>query len=136
MIVYHVKNTGRAAARRLFAENEKVFFDLEEAIKQYDAWAPPDGISRAMGINLRPGQRNIRSCGDVGAEFTVVETSGPECPDTVERKRLETEIRGVVDALIPSDCVVRMCEGGGPEDIAGSLAVSVAKLKDRVVKSP
>ena len=45
----------------------------------------------------------------------------------VDRSRLLTEIAAVLDCM-PSACVVRVREGGGPENLAASLAVSVGKL--------
>lgn len=41
---------------------------------------------------------------------------------------LRKEIDNTIEILIPADCRVRVCEGGGPEDVCKSLAVSVAKM--------
>ena len=45
----------------------------------------------------------------------------------VERDALRAEINAVIDHM-PNDVVVRSCEGGGPENICGTLAISVSKL--------
>lgn len=41
------------------------------------------------------------------------------------------EVEAVIRNL-PQGCVVRVREGGGPEDLAATLAVSVSKLVSRV----
>lgn len=38
------------------------------------------------------------------------------------------EIEATIDILIPPECRVRVCEGGEPEDLCKSMAVSVSKL--------
>lgn len=43
----------------------------------------------------------------------------------------EKEVQGVIDC-IPKDCVVQSREGGGHEDIFGTLAISVSKLRSRM----
>lgn len=40
----------------------------------------------------------------------------------------EREVEGVLEITVPPEFVVRVREGGGPENLAASLAVSVAKL--------
>lgn len=40
---------------------------------------------------------------------------------------LRKEIDNTIGILIPADCRVRVCEGGGEEDVCKSLSVSVAK---------
>lgn len=46
---------------------------------------------------------------------------------TRERDQQIVEVVAVLDSM-PGDCAVRVCEGGGPENVFASLAVSVAKL--------
>jgi hypothetical protein len=40
----------------------------------------------------------------------------------------ETEIRSTIDLLIPKQHVIMCCEGGGPEDLKGTLALSVSRM--------
>lgn len=47
-----------------------------------------------------------------------------------EREELHAEIESVMEHM-PQDCVVRVREGNGPEDLAASLSVSVSKLAQK-----
>lgn len=65
----------------------------------------------------------------------------PMLPEIIEAQRQEIawllkEIDNTIEILIPADCRVRVCEGGGPEDICKSLATSVAKLAVRAESKP
>jgi recombinational DNA repair protein RecR len=47
---------------------------------------------------------------------------------SLDPSKYDAEIDELLDKVIPKNCVVRICEGGGPEDKMASLAVSVSKL--------
>lgn len=42
-------------------------------------------------------------------------------------KSADDNARYIIENWLPATCVVRVCEGGGPEDLQASLAVSVEK---------
>lgn len=45
--------------------------------------------------------------------------------------KIEEELEGLIE-MIPKNLVVRCCEGGGPENLIGTLTISLSKLiKDR-----
>lgn len=50
---------------------------------------------------------------------------------SLDPSKYDAEIDELLDKVIPKDCVVRICEGGGPEDKMASLAVSVSKLANQ-----
>lgn len=52
----------------------------------------------------------------------------------VTMEKVSEEINAVLNHM-PEDCVVRVCEGNGPENIFASLAVSVANLRAKVPKT-
>jgi hypothetical protein len=43
-------------------------------------------------------------------------------------KDYEDNITYILENWIPKDCVVRVCKGGGPEDLNQSLAASLSKM--------
>jgi len=48
--------------------------------------------------------------------------------DHIRGRNLKEELQGIID-LIPGYCYVKVREGGGPENLLASIAVSVAKMK-------
>ena len=51
-----------------------------------------------------------------------------------ELKWARNEFAAMID-LIPPDCRVRVCEGGGPENVRASCAVSVLKMAQQLAAS-
>lgn len=63
-----------------------------------------------------------------GAEYVI-----DECEKIASERiqKLEEEIEACLK-LIPKECVVRVREGGGPENIYASLAVSLMNLVSKL----
>lgn len=77
-------------------------------------------------LNALSERDRIDRCRDALQE-TVGELREQVATLTRERDQQVAEVVAVLDSM-PDDCVVRVCEGGGPENVFASLAVSVAKL--------
>ncbi len=58
----------------------------------------------------------------------------PERPKKYTIEEAEEEVRAVLDSL-PTEFVVRVHEGGGPEDVFASLAVSAIRLRDAAMSN-
>lgn len=54
--------------------------------------------------------------------------------ETQRAENAEREMAAILDTM-PADVVVRVREGAGPESVAASLAVSIAKLRGRMEKA-
>lgn len=96
----------------LQAENEK----LRGIIAQHDLCHDLHGTvdAPAFAAGCAAEQRRIYNC----------------APDADELARVRTEIAALLDACGP--LAIRYCEGGGPEDLLGSLALTVIALRDKV----
>lgn len=49
------------------------------------------------------------------------------------REKAEAEVKAVIDHM-PKECVVQCREGGGPENIYGTLAISASKMASRIAE--
>lgn len=61
-----------------------------------------------------------------------VDTDRRTCGRDGRRVDWRREVEGIL-ANMPTECVVHVREGGGPEDILASLAVSVSKLSTKYI---
>lgn len=77
----------------------------------------------------------MRSDQEIEALEARVEALEAKLREAEERaEKAEREMSAILDTM-PADVVVRVREGAGPESVAASLAVSVAKLRGRLAKA-
>lgn len=80
---------------------------------------PSDGLWARFDLELGALVLSCRQCKRLVAEVAVA---------SLDLKKLEDEVRAVLDS---TPGAVRVHEGGGPENLAASLAVTVAALKSK-----
>jgi hypothetical protein len=80
----------------------------------------------AVSVSRQEGSRAERAMYDLAAFIRKIEV-----PEMKALQVWEENLRYLLEEALPKECVVRVCEGGGPEDMLMSLAVSVHKMNSR-----
>lgn len=83
--------------------------------------------------NRKDGEGFIQSaiCRITELERTVAEKERENAELRQRLDRQEQEVESII-GYMPQEFVVRVCEGGGPENVIASLAVSTSKMKDEI----
>lgn len=110
--------------------------DSRSKAKEADDWKRRTEVAEAS-FAIAAGERDyfLEQRDDAEARGNEMLAKAAQLRDECDKacKRVEAaekEVQGVIDHM-PQDCVVQVCEGGGPENIFATLAVSASKLRNR-----